>query len=166
MTAAERTSYERRTIRKSDDTAARVGELASFIAFLSERFKETEGMFASKLEVSQKELALLRALVADGPMIGRELGGRFGVPVSTMTGVVDRMEEKGLVRRVRGRRDRRAIELEATPAGRVALTEHSRGIEVIARGMLDALPDADQTALIGLLRRVRERIERLARAAG
>jgi DNA-binding MarR family transcriptional regulator len=98
-------------------------------------------------------------------MIGRELGGRFGVPMSTLTGLVDRMEKKGLVRRVRGRRDRRSIELEATPAGRVALTEHARGVEAIARGMLEALPDADQTALLGLLRRIRERIERLARAA-
>ena len=156
----------RRTIRKTDDIAGRIGELAAFIEFLSERFKESEGLFASKLDVSQKELALLRALVADGPMIGRELGGRFGVPMSTMTGLVDRMEKKGLVRRMRGRRDRRAIELEATPAGRVALVEHARGIEAIARGMLEALPATDQTSLIGLLRRVRERIEGIARATG
>src|SRR5262245_53243495 len=119
LTPEDEKSYGSRTIRKPDDTAARVGELATFIGFLSERFKETEGLFASKLEVSPKELACLRALVADGPMIGRELGGRFGVPMSTLTGLVDRMEKKGLVRRVRGRRDRRSIELEATPAGRV-----------------------------------------------
>jgi hypothetical protein len=39
-----------------------------------------------------------------------------------MTGLVDRMEKNGLVRRVPGRRDRRSIELEATPAGVLALS--------------------------------------------
>ena len=115
-------------------------------------------MFASRLEVSERELALLRTLAAEGPMITKELGGRFGVPVSTMTGLVDRMEKKGLVRRVAGRRDRRSIELEATPAGSLALREHGRGIEAIARGMLAALSEREQGELLALLRRIRSRI--------
>jgi DNA-binding MarR family transcriptional regulator len=134
----------------------RVQELAQFIEALTERFKANESVFANRLEVSERELALLRALAKEGPMITRALGGRFGVPVSTMTGLVDRMEKKGLVRRVRGRHDRRAIELEATPAGALALREHARGMEAIARGMLETLGDRDQQALIVVLRRVRE----------
>jgi len=134
----------------------RVEELAQFIEALTERFKANESLFADRLEVSERELALLRALAKEGPMITRALGGRFGVPVSTMTGLVDRMERKGLVRRIRGRRDRRAIELEATPAGALALREHARAMEAIARGMLEALGDRDQQALIAILRRVRE----------
>jgi DNA-binding MarR family transcriptional regulator len=134
----------------------RVQELAQFIEALTERFKANESVFADRLEVSERELALLRALAKEGPMITRALGSRFGVPVSTMTGVVDRMEKRALVRRVRGRCDRRAIELEATPAGAAALREHARGMEAIARGMLETLGDRDQQALIAILRRVRE----------
>ena len=137
----------------------RVGELARFIERVSARFKETELVFASRLEVSDRELALLRTLVAEGPMITKALGGRFRVPVSTMTGLVDRMEKNGLVRRVPGRRDRRSIELEATPAGVLALREHARGLEAIARGMLDVLPERDQQALITILRKVLGRLE-------
>jgi DNA-binding MarR family transcriptional regulator len=143
----------------------RVDELTRFIAFLTARFKETDALFATRLEVSEREVTLLRTLAAEGPMITKELGGRFRVPVSTMTGLVDRMEKKGLVRRVLGRRDRRSIELEATPAGTVALEEHGRGIEAIACGMLDALSERDQQTLITILRRVRTRIEG-ERAAG
>ena len=145
----------------------RLEELRRFIELLSNRFKQTEELFATKLEVSERELALLRTLVEEGPMITRALGGRFGVPVSTMTGLVDRMEKKGLVRRVRGRRDRRAIELEATPAGALALKEHARGLEAVARGILEALPERDQDALITILRRVALRIaEAQARRTG
>jgi DNA-binding MarR family transcriptional regulator len=137
----------------------RVAELTRFIELLTSRFKETDAVFATRLEVSEREVTLLRTLAAEGPMITKDLGGRFHVPVSTMTGLVDRMEKKGLVRRLPGRRDRRSIELEATPAGVLALREHGRGIAAVARGMLDALSERDQQALITILRRVRTRIE-------
>ena len=135
----------------------RVEELARFIEHVTTRFKENDTLFASRLDVSDRELALLRTLAADGPMITKELGGRFRVPVSTMTGLVDRMERSGLVRRVPGRRDRRSIELEATAAGTRALREHARGLEAIARGLLDALSERDQRALITILRKVERR---------
>jgi len=144
----------------------RIDELRRFIEVLSSRFKQTEELFATRLEVSERELALLRTLAEEGPMITKALGGRFAVPVSTMTGLVDRMEKKGLVRRVRGRRDRRAIELEATPAGALALKEHARGLEAVARGILEALPERDQEALIAILRRVWTRIADGARKTG
>jgi DNA-binding MarR family transcriptional regulator len=137
----------------------RANELARFIEFLTVRFKESERLFASQLEVSERELALMHTLAIEGPMITKALGARFKVPVSTMTGLVDRMEEKGLLRRVSGRRDRRSIELELTPAGALSLREHSRNIEAVAAGMLEALSARDQEALIAILRRVRERLE-------
>jgi DNA-binding MarR family transcriptional regulator len=148
-----------RTIRRSNGKTDAADELARFIEFLTERFKQTEELFATRLEVSERELALLRTLAADGPMITKRLGARFKVPVSTMTGLVDRMEQKGLVRRVRGRRDRRSIELEATPAGAMALREHERGIEAIASAMLAPLSERDQRALITIFRRIRAAIE-------
>src|SRR5437870_12379561 len=102
----------------------RVDELSRFIERPTTRLKETERLLARQLEVSDRELVLLRTLVADGPMITEELGGCFRVPVSTMTGLVDGMDQKGLVRRDPGRRDRRSIELEATPASGAARHEH------------------------------------------
>jgi DNA-binding MarR family transcriptional regulator len=76
-----------------------------------------------------------------------------------MTGLVDRMEQKGLVRRVPHRRDRRSIEIEATPAGALALGEQARGLEAMARAMLDALSPRDQDTLITLLRRLRTTLD-------
>jgi DNA-binding MarR family transcriptional regulator len=134
-------------------------ELAQCIQFLTVRFKERERLFAGRLEVSERELALMRSLAAEGPMIIKDLGARFNVPVSTMTGLVDRMEAKGVLRRAPGRRDRRSIELELTPAGARSLREHARHIRTIAAAMLDALPARDQTMLITILRRIRERLE-------
>jgi DNA-binding MarR family transcriptional regulator len=147
--------------------SGRIQELARFIEMISARFKETEVLFESRLEVSQRELALLHTLAVDGPMISKDLGTRFRVPVSTMTGLVDRMEKKGLVRRVPNRRDRRSIELEVTPAGMLVLEEQKRMLEAVARGMLEAIPAADQEALIAILRRIQSALDGgTARRAG
>jgi DNA-binding MarR family transcriptional regulator len=147
--------------------SGRIQELARFIEMISARFKETEVLFESRLEVSQRELALLHTLAVEGPMISKDLGTRFRVPVSTMTGLVDRMEKKGLVRRVPNRRDRRSIELEVTPAGMLVLEEQKRMLEAVARGMLEAIPTADQEALIAILRRIQSALEGTsARRAG
>lgn len=43
------------------------------------------------------------------------------VSMSNATGIVDRMEERGLVERVRNPDDRRVVEVRLAPAGRVAL---------------------------------------------
>jgi MarR family transcriptional regulator, organic hydroperoxide resistance regulator len=145
------------------EKTTRVQEIVRFIEFLSRRFKESELGFSDRLEVPEREVALLRTLVEEGAMITRELGGRFRVPVSTMTGLVDRMEMRGLVRRVLHRRDRRSIELEATPAGAAVLREHARVVEAMARGMLEAVSATDQKALIAILRRVRSGMEREAK---
>ena len=63
----------------------RVDELSRFIERPTTRLKETERLLARQLEVSDRELVLLRTLVADGPMITEELGGCFRVPVSTVS---------------------------------------------------------------------------------
>lgn len=47
-----------------------------------------------------------------------ELGERLGQVGGTLTGVIDRMEERGLVRRERDRQDRRIWRIWLTPVGR------------------------------------------------
>ena len=66
-------------MKVSKANEARVTELAGFIEALTERFKANESMFADRLEVSERELALLRAVAREGPMISREvLADRYG----------------------------------------------------------------------------------------
>ena len=48
---------------------------------------------------------------------------------STIVGVLDRLEAKGLVERRRGRRDRRVVHVSATDAGRALVAEASHPLE-------------------------------------
>lgn len=60
---------------------------------------------------------ILRA-VARGTPTAAELCRLLNYDTGSMTRMLNRLEEKGLIRRVPSRRDRRIVELQITPAGR------------------------------------------------
>lgn len=60
----------------------------------------------------------LRALWQGGSMTMTDLARAVTVSVSTMTGVVDQLERRRLVRRTVAPGDRRSFRVELTPAGR------------------------------------------------
>ncbi|WP_262403627.1 MarR family winged helix-turn-helix transcriptional regulator [Actinomadura sp. CNU-125] len=83
-----------------------------------------------------------------------ELSAMLGLAKSSLTGLVDRTERNGLVRREADERDTRAVRVALTArGGRLArdfYTETCRRIEEL----LDRLDDADRDALARLLGRV------------
>ena len=63
------------------------------------------------------------------------------VPQSTLTSMIDRLEERGLIRRAVNPRDKRSYRIELTAAGQEVQREHHRVERMIAARMLEALPD-------------------------
>jgi MarR family 2-MHQ and catechol resistance regulon transcriptional repressor len=64
------------------------------------------------------QLGVLEALLHKGPLTHRELGRKVLTSAGNMTDVVDKLEARGLVRRVRDTADRRQVRVELTDAGR------------------------------------------------
>jgi DNA-binding MarR family transcriptional regulator len=67
--------------------------------------------------VSVPQLACLTVLNEKGPLPPSRIAAEIMVQSSTVTGIIDRLEQKGLVRRVRCSPDRRVITIELTAAG-------------------------------------------------
>ncbi|MDQ3823719.1 MAG: MarR family transcriptional regulator [Actinomycetota bacterium] len=85
------------------------------------------------LGVSPARLSALSVVVFRGPITIGELAAAEGVRSATMTGIVTGLEEQGLVRRRPDERDRRAVRVEATAAGKRTLTRARRArIDAIA----------------------------------
>ncbi len=79
---------------------------------------------SKKYQVSAPQVNCLIALYENGPLPLSQVAKLIMVKSSTVTGIVDRLEQKGLVRRVRSSPDRRMITIELTEAGN-ALAEHA-----------------------------------------
>jgi DNA-binding MarR family transcriptional regulator len=99
------------------------------------------------LGITPARLSALSVVVFRGPLTIGELAQAEGVRSATMTGIVTGLEEQGLVRRRPDDRDRRAVRVEATPAGkRMIARGRTRRIGAVAQ-RLGELADEDLAAL-------------------
>jgi MarR family transcriptional regulator, transcriptional regulator for hemolysin len=74
----------------------------------------------------------------------------------TVSGIVDRLEAKGLVERVADPGDSRAKLVQITPKARALVTEvRAIGLELYEE-VLDGVSDADQEALVRALTKIRD----------
>jgi DNA-binding MarR family transcriptional regulator len=109
---------------------------------------------ASELELSPAQCHLLN-LIAERPMPMGQLAGALSCDASNITGLVDRLESRGLVQRSPSAEDRRVKVLSLTPQGerlKAALIERMTS----EPPTLTRLSAADQRALVRILRRLLE----------
>jgi MarR family 2-MHQ and catechol resistance regulon transcriptional repressor len=90
----------------------------------------------------------------DGRLPQCELARRLLRSPANVTALIDRMERDGLVRRVRGERDRRTVLSEITERGWDALGSATPAVFSAERHILSDLSAADRRQLAGLLNRV------------
>ncbi|MGD9040961.1 MAG: MarR family transcriptional regulator [Desulfobacteraceae bacterium] len=77
-----------------------------------------------KYQVSAPQLSSLLALYENGPLPPSQIAKYIMVNSSTVTGIIDRLEQKGLVARSRISTDRRVITVTLTDKGK-DLAEHA-----------------------------------------
>src|SRR3546814_18452384 len=78
--------------------------------------------------ITAPQLICLRAVIDRGPLTATAISREIHVSASTVVGILDCLEDKGLVRRERGREDRRIVFVTATEAG-IKLASETRSEE-------------------------------------
>ena len=97
--------------------------------------------------VSKLHMFVLMLLENHGPLTMSRLAALVDVSLSNLTGIVDRMEQHGLVERVRDDRDRRLVLVRATASG-VARCEEMDGLRREQLRLLVAALDEDDRAIV------------------
>ena len=91
--------------------------------------------------------------ISEHPGIGlRALAELEGIRTPTVSGLVDRLERAGLLRRVRSQIDRRRVGLTITPAGRRLLVAVRERRTVWLAERLELLPPSERAAIEAALR--------------
>src|SRR5690242_11747665 len=91
---------------------------------------------------------------AGGPLRMAELAEALRVVPRSATGVVEGLEELGLVRRETDPADRRSVLVSLTSAGRGTLDDLAEARRQTSEELFGALEPADQRQLLGLLARL------------
>lgn len=103
------------------------------------------------LEINAGHHSVLRMLADGGPVSQQLLGAGLRIDRTTMVGLTDLLEARGLVARRRNDTDRRAYVVSVTPAGRRLLARADRRIEAFLGELFAPLPDAHRRAFVGAL---------------
>lgn len=110
-------------------------------------------------KLSLVHLQVLFLLEADGALPMRVLAESMDVSQASATGIVDRMEQRGLVERQRDHADRRIVRVDITDEGRRLIAGMAAERRDHLARLLEAVTDDELRALLvgaTALRRVRE----------
>ncbi|HJU83971.1 MAG TPA: MarR family transcriptional regulator [Holophagaceae bacterium] len=99
--------------------------------------KEVDARFG----LTAPQLWALWELGKEGPLALKDLSARLHVHPSTMVGVVDRLEAKGLVARKPDPTDRRRVRLTLTAAGRALRKKAPQPTQGRLRSALEEMPE-------------------------
>lgn len=100
------------------------------------------------------QLVVLTCLREAGEVTGRAIALAADLSPPTVTGILDKLEAKGLIERYRSAKDRRIVHARLTPAGAALLDEAPPPLgEGFAEG-LARLPAAERRALLASLQRL------------
>ena len=101
--------------------------------------------------LSLVHLSVLAALEANGPLSMTKLAETMDVSVASATGIVTRMEKRGVVRRRHAEDDRRVVLVEITKAGAMVSEVMERHRNLRLRRLLGGLTDEELASfLLGL----------------
>jgi DNA-binding MarR family transcriptional regulator len=151
--------------RTENSSGGREADLDGAVRSLHRIFKAVDTFSRRALRafgVSGPQIWALRTLGEAGTLTAGELAERMHLHPSTVTGILQRLEERKLVARRRDDRDRRVSRLQITARGRTVMYRAPepprsvvfRGLARLSRG------DLRET------RRALERVERFMRAGG
>lgn len=83
-----------------------------------------------------------------------EFSRLLGYDTGAMTRLLDRIEQKGIIKRVRSTTDRRTVNIELTPRGRELYPQIKAALDRVHARLLDGFSDVDTEQFQSLLQRV------------
>jgi DNA-binding MarR family transcriptional regulator len=109
--------------------------------------------------ITAPQLVCLRAVIDHGPLTATAISREVHVSASTVVGILDRLEDKGLIRRERGREDRRIVFVTATDAGMQLAKDTPSPLQKKLSDALNALPELEQATITMSLERIVDLME-------
>ena len=104
--------------------------------------------------VTPGQYGVLSCLWARGSATPKELAQELRMENSTVSGVLDRMQKRGLIDRILDPNDRRSLRVEATPKGMEIKEGVLRAVEELNVQVLEGFSEEEKAFLLDSLRRI------------
>ena len=128
-----------------------VDAIVETLVYLYTESRRLTKHLAREFGLTGPQLTVIKVLEQIGDMSLSSLSARIKTQNSTVTGIIDRMEREGLVKRERSEEDRRIVYIRLSPKGRkLAASIEVEPMEIF-RGALGTLPRKDIEELVRIL---------------
>jgi len=111
-------------------------------------------MLAQEYQITGPQLACLLAVVEKETLTATEISKKISLSTSTIIGVLDRLESKGLLRRERDKKDRRVIHVHATVDGRKLISTMPYPLKQPLNKALYRMSEKEQKTIASSLERL------------
>lgn len=112
----------------------------------------------AEFDLTQKQCAVLQLIGANPAVSQVDLAAALGTDRATMMAVVDRLEQRGFVTRVRSKEDRRRQELYLTEDGETMLGRAKAAIAAHEAKFTGRFSAQELKALMGALGRIHQQV--------
>jgi DNA-binding MarR family transcriptional regulator len=109
---------------------------------------------AQQTSLTPSQLVVLKDLAGKSSAKPSELSRTAGLKQATISILLDRLQERGLIQRARGDEDRRTVLVQITPEGRQVLAEAPDLLQVQFGARFARLPDWEQAYINAALKRL------------
>ena len=134
-------------LTEEQQIVAAIRQIVRAVDLHSRRLLETHGLTGPQLATLQEAMRLEAASPST-------LARAVHVGPATMTGILQRLERRGLVVRTRSDTDRRSVRIEVTEAGRRLLESEPSLLQVRFREALERLEPWERLLILSTLQRV------------
>ena len=139
------------------ESPARLRKLPSWLsAQVAQRGARLVNEALGAAGVRRHHFAVLTALAEEGATSQAELGRRLWIDRSDLHAVLNELEDRGCVARIRDERDRRRNLVELTPAGAETLQDLDARVDAAQEALLAPLTADERGRLTALLTRLVE----------
>lgn len=136
-------------------------ELNDCINFLLTRAHQTVFQYLkaklAQFDVTPVQYGILKCLWSENSQTPKQIAEVLGLDSSTITGIIDRMENKKLVIRTANQDDRRTLKIVITDRGLELRQPVERAVDEVNKYMLEIFTDEEQKQLKQSLRLIARR---------
>nr|WP_320132626.1 MarR family transcriptional regulator [uncultured Holophaga sp.] len=125
--------------------------LSRLIVEFYERLSAWEAAAVRGSGLSTTQNHMIEIVGHAGTIQMKDLAQMTGVTTGTLTVAVDRLEDKGLIKRVPNQADRRSYLIELTGAGREAFNRHHAAHLGLTASILEGMPETDRLVFQALI---------------
>ena len=112
-----------------------------------------------KFNLTVPQLVCLRQLILSGPSTPGNLAAKVFLSQATVTGILDRLEARDLVKRERSSPDRRRVTVSLTDSGQRLATDMPWPLQERFASRLAAMPEEGQQVIDRVLRQIVDMME-------